>query len=1020
MNPAAALIDGFDTLLAIISTKLKQHLCDYVDIETANDPYTLVGVDGSLVSIIKMNGVRGLVGPENFTPDIQRPLGRSLSSYMSSKNHSIQVWFSIDSDRIEDEIRETLSSAFRTAKHLRLDANDILEERIRNLSRYCSVEESYLVLWTNPSALSSVERKKDRSKQKERRESANISNHKSPKTSQDVFASLDSLRDRHNSFVGAVEQDFGQVGISVKKMDVRKALRASRKSIDAGFTSQDWEPRLPGDKILPTKQRIWRSGMEEWDLQWPRIGEQLCPRDAELLDANTISIGDKIFAPIYMHLAPKDIERFDSLFGKLLNQENIPWRISYAISGDGLSAMTWKKLGVGLLKQFSDDNKLISAGLEELNQLKMAHQETIVKLQVCLTTWADKDQIELVEKRRQVLARAVEGWGGCEVSESTGDPIAGFMSTALGISTKSIGTETAAPLEDVIRMLPLSRPSSAWDRGAVLFRSPDGKILPFQPGSSKQSTWISLAFARPGSGKSVLMNVINFALCLNDGLKKLPRMAIIDIGPSSSGLVSLIKEALPPDQKHLAVYERLKNSKEQAINCFDTQRGVRFPTSPHRAFLMNLVGLLVTDPSRDEPEEGLSGLIMDVLDEAYRQKSDNGNPKKFAMHIDHEIDEAIKKYRIQTDIKTTWWEIVDALFDHGEIRLSGIAQRHAVPLLSDLSAIANTEKFTSKYTFNFKSTGENVIKGFSRLISNAQDMYPLLAYPTSFDLGDARIISLDLDEVARGGGPIGDRQTQIMYMIARQVVSGDFYLNMDDLKMFPAPPEYEIPKTCPVLKYKAYHQTRIEEMKEELKRICYDEFHRTSGSSAVRKQVLLDMREGRKWNVDIMLLSQSIEDFDQEMINFATAIYIMDPGNEENLNNLTKKFGLKKSEVFALKHQVHGPKEEGVTFLSKFTTLDGDYTSLLTLTVGAMEMWALNTTVESVAIRKRLYERVGPKKARRILARAFPKGSAKSYVEDRKANMKSKIGYVDEKAEENIYDLIVEETIKTYGREFVE
>ena len=56
-------------------------------------------------------------------------------------------------------------------------------------------------------------------------------------------------------------------------------------------------------------------------------------------------------------------------------------------------------------------------------------------------------------------------------------------------------------------------------------------------------------YARPGSGKSVLSNAINLALCLSGGITRLPRIAIIDIGPSSSGLISLLKEALPPDQQ---------------------------------------------------------------------------------------------------------------------------------------------------------------------------------------------------------------------------------------------------------------------------------------------------------------------------------------------------------------------------------------------------------------------------------------------------------------------------------------
>ena len=87
----------------------------------------------------------------------------------------------------------------------------------------------------------------------------------------------------------------------------------------------------------------------------------------------------------------------------------------------------------------------------------------------------------------------------------------------------------------------------------------------------------------------MLSNSINLALCLQGGLNRLPRIAIIDIGPSSSGLISLIKEALPPEQRHLAAYHRLRMTPNYAINPFDTQLGCRFPTPLERSFLVNFI-----------------------------------------------------------------------------------------------------------------------------------------------------------------------------------------------------------------------------------------------------------------------------------------------------------------------------------------------------------------------------------------------------------------------------------------------
>ena len=49
----SGLINGLDSFFIWVSTILKQSLSDYSDLETAQDKYSLVAKDGSLLSIIK-------------------------------------------------------------------------------------------------------------------------------------------------------------------------------------------------------------------------------------------------------------------------------------------------------------------------------------------------------------------------------------------------------------------------------------------------------------------------------------------------------------------------------------------------------------------------------------------------------------------------------------------------------------------------------------------------------------------------------------------------------------------------------------------------------------------------------------------------------------------------------------------------------------------------------------------------------------------------------------------------------
>jgi intracellular multiplication protein IcmB len=305
-----------------------------------------------------------------------------------------------------------------------------------------------------------------------------------------------------------------------------------------------------------------------------------------------------------------------------------------------------------------------------------------------------------------------------------------------------------------------------------------------------------------------------------------------------------------------------------------------------------------------------------------------------------------------------------------------MAQRYAMPLLADAASICRNSNIEDLYGKIVTPTGETLINAFGRMISSAIREYPILSNITSFDLGDARVVSLDLDEVAKTGGEAADRQTAVMYMLARYILARSYYLVEDHVK--------EMPKL-----YQEYHGKRIKEIREDPKRIVFDEFHRTSKATAVREQVIVDMREGRKWKVQVALLSQSIDDFDPVMVEFATGIFIMDAGPKQAVDKSVQVFGLSETARLALERKVHGPRQDGSTFLAQFSTKNGINTQLITNTIGPMELWAFNTTAEDVRIRNSLYEQLGAEKARKVLAKVYPNGTATKDIEKRLANIQS-------------------------------
>ena len=318
-----------------------------------------------------------------------------------------------------------------------------------------------------------------------------------------------------------------------------------------------------------------------------------------------------------------------------------------------------------------------------------------------------------------------------------------------------------------------------------------------------QTTCIDLFFARPGSGKSVLSNATNLALCLM-GLKRLPRISIIDIGPSSSGLISLLKEALPADQRNQAAYHRLQMTEDYSINPFDTQLGSRKPMPLERSFLINFIALLTTPVGENKPYDGLTDMIGLVVDEAYKSFTNENNPNIYTESTEPEIDDILKDINFVPDDKTSWWEVTDALFLAGCISEAMRAQRHAVPLISDLASIARTSAVQDLYGKVTTPTGESLITAFTRMISSSVREYPILSRVTKFDIGDARIVSLDLDEVAKAGGVAADRQTAVMYMLARYVLTKDFYLNVASMGSLSSA-------------YKSYHENGQQKLRRTLR-----------------------------------------------------------------------------------------------------------------------------------------------------------------------------------------------------------
>lgn len=974
MNLANLCYD-FNTYLDQLQATLGLKAYGRTQLYTTDLEGILVTDDGSMVSLLSLEGSLQLMGEAEFL-DLLEKLNTMLMVTLSQKSHALQVVFQYDPKSQENKLKQHFSLIKYEASNLNLDLKGVLEDWEEKLEEHCAEEAVYLAFWTRPTALSKAELKRE----KKNLRSKNLPSHPDL---QGKEVRLERLRELHLAQVRKLLEFFRAAHFKMTWLDSHAAILAIRKAIAPQITSSDWRPCL-GDDLRWPKAKA--DGSPSYDLSHllpPMIVKQVWPTSAKIIDRRLIQIGSRLYAPFWLELPPQNLLPFNQLLMSMAFE--MPFRVAFLLTGDGLGELGLKQLMAQILAFTSRGNKMYSEAYKALQEAAL-EGVCVVGLQASFVTWVDMDEEDKAkEKLRAASCRfqtQVQSWGSCETCDLLGDPLLGFETTVPALTPTSAAPKALAPLKEALSLLPLTRPTSPWDQGDLPLRTPCGKFMPMGLFHSSQASWNEVVFAGMGAGKSFFLNTLNFFFLLRPGQARLPWLTVIDIGPSSSGVINLIKWALPSNLRHLAVFAKLKNRADRAINPFDTPLGCPYPLQSHAEFLNNLLQLLCTPLDKTAPVDGVPALLREAVDQLYKALSPRGErPKYFDEFSDSEITSYLEEANFKRDNQTTWWEVVEFLFEEKQYHLALKAQRFAMPLMGDLAAIVTDPKIAENYQGILAGEGkENVPSACSRYLLDAINEFPILSNPTQFSLGSAQIIGLDLYEVTPRGGHQAQRQSGIMYMLARFVGAAHFFNTVDDLEQIP-------------VKYRSYHRPRLENLMADPKRLCYDEFHRASCqdlNNPLSKQIISDLttatREARKLNLSIGLYSQRLEDFPKELVALATSIYALGAGNQAEAKEIAERFGFNHAAFEALR-QITRPTSSGANFIALYRTEYGESIQYLTNSVGSFAKWAFSTTAEDMRLRNALYDRLGCRQALALLQHYYPKGSIKGELERRKANL---------------------------------
>lgn len=988
-----SLSGSFYNFLLTITSALKTNVDDYCEIEVTEGKYNIVFKDGTLMTILRYDGLLSVV-PYSTVDAMCDEMDDRLKQFMNKSGHKLGFVFRRDLDANSSIARIERAKRI-TAENLSLDVADVIEEEAQLYGGRVYDEECYVALITMPSVLDKVELSTN-AEYKAKLVAPRMA------TAQNLIAPIPVLRSRHSSFVEAFLSVISkkQYYARAEKIEVDEALAVVRHQFAPDYSSTKWRPVTVNNlKAMPLR---WLRSNHPEDMSHilpPELSSQIMSHSVEVLGresklpSNTVVCAGRIYSYTMMNIPPTSPTYFNELFSRFHQQSStdskgnirsMPYSVCFMLSGDGMAQAGLKAAMVSLIAKIPPQtNENVRLAIDSLRRIKN-QDGCIVGIQMSAMTWADDNEHgrEELFRRKTRLIDAVETWGDIGLIEKAGDPVQAWMSNILGASKNHHGPKGAAPFNQALKMLPLTRPANPFPNGSLMMMSTDGKLMPIEKFSPEQTTWVSVLTGIPGSGKSVQLNNELFEACLMPGLQRLPYICIIDVGISSRGLIEMLQQALPSDKQHLAVSRRLQNDIHNVINPFDVKVGLRSPLPTERAQISSFISAMVTPEELSTPEAGTTDFIGFLIGKLYDFVDDNtekGQPKSYELGDNAELDEFLVEHDVinfltddvtgevdfSTPEKITYYELVERLHKLGSYayRARDLAHRYAMPTLPDLASVLKDPEILDDYSDLTRINAATVKTAINQAVAN----YPAFSRATNFDVDTARVIALDLNDVINPSNP---KQTSLFYQAAMMVGLKQYSLKKEDMIYIP-----------PL--FRSYYTQLLRDVSDDRKILAFDEMHNARGITILMNQVSKTAREARKWNMELLLASQYVTDF-EELLPATTRLSLCSEPTGDEKDLLRKVFNLNDTQIYEMENIKLD--RNGLTFFNYVRGRDAVFTSLLRLVVGPKRLWSLTTDSDDRLLKGYVMERTSREIGIAALAWRFPGGSAKKYINQLKMN----------------------------------
>lgn len=933
---------------------------------------TLYTASGGMIEVYEIRGaIRRFSGQER-EDKIER-LENSLSTWNKKRGVYVSFIHEHDPEKVKPHLAEHHLPMRKTMNRFGMsDGNFLLDSREALLGDSLKHDCLYLVVHTTVGVVDVSKRKKEAQRWG------------FPGSGQggNIYTEVEDV---HKAVVGNFVSIFNDLSILYEPMDARASAGLIATMWTRHQTSGDQFSML-GDNISalvdPLTYRKQKDGsylpiLRTGEATLPRLGQQIFtdktyyPVDRD----DSFILRDHHQATLRLTRSPsgKGFAPYNELRSNI--PRSTPYRMHLQMqSGEGKSSVLGFKRIISMFMSLTQPANLdIAKSIESLQALEDAGYDHLT-FRMNITTWAKKPKN--LERHVDQLSTAFSNWGNAGLTRIVDAPdIAAADSLPGGIIK---GPACFMPVAMLSELLPLEISCSPWRQG-LLMRSGENQPYPIDPGDESLINFhVYVLLGGTGKGKSVTMTDILKACMFRPGQDELPDIRYLDVGYTSKALFNYLRYMLPDDKRDQIVHYVMQNTQEYAVNAWDTPLGMRSQLPAEMDFLTDLVSDAIAGGEKLDGAlvKLLQSLAIEIVTEGYRMMADKGDLRKTYFDVSDRhptLVETIKRLNISAEpSETSWWSIVDALFEHEEIKMAEVAQRYAVPCFADIPQILSSST-SIKENYSGQAPGNTNVLDYARtvlmtLVSN----YKVLSCETRLDYQAARIVGIDMQDVANSPGP-----TNLFYALLQNVLSRGFMTDPEEIAKLTNMPE----------QYREYQRKRVKALRARNKIFAFDELHRLSAGlpkgaepPPAMKRLMRWIKEVRKYDIKLMLSSQSVTHMPPEIKEdeMWSLLFNMGVGGTQQ-ELMTELFGISEYGQKVMRHELNGPEAGvGAACLFMANTNKGKLEQKIYVSTSPMELWAAPSNNANLTIMQEVLEQVGdPIVAARAMATLFPTGSAK-------------------------------------------